>query len=67
MLQLIPEKQGSQEQATFISAQPRASYPEGRCCNKSVYTKVLQLGEDRSVFSSKPKEAGFGAELGPLL
>lgn len=42
--QLIPGKQGPQEQATFISAQPRASHPEGRCCNKSMYRKVLQLG-----------------------
>lgn len=29
----------------------------------SVYQKVLHLEEDPSVFSSKPKEAGAGAEL----
>ena len=59
-LQLMPGKQGPREQATFISAQPRASYPEVRCCSKSVYRKALWLGEGRYISVFQQAQEGWG-------
>lgn len=59
-----PGKKEPQELAAFITAQPRASYPEGRCWNKSVYNKGPTAGRRvSSVFRlAGPRQLVLGTE-----